>query len=180
MIHIANLRDSTVDHRQGRSQAALFSRLFRAARELLPIFSRMQPAGLVVRMHGTVGPLPAFLGFALILESVFHGARSVFDCPLDQTSLLAAAMVIDPESTGSHRGGVDAREGAVAVDLLGAGAATAGRVATADILWRISCSAACNFAISLAVRSWPAASCSIRSRIVVRVAAKPSVIVLSC
>ena len=79
MIHIANLRDSSVDHRQGRGQAALFSRLFRAARELLPIFCRKQPAGLVVRMRGAVGPLPAFLGFALILESVFHDARPIFD-----------------------------------------------------------------------------------------------------
>src|ERR1043165_4862383 len=76
-IHIADVRDSAVDHRQGGSQAALFRRLFGAPRELLPIFSRMQPAGFVVRMHGTVGPLPAFLSFALILESAFH-ARAPF------------------------------------------------------------------------------------------------------
>jgi hypothetical protein len=49
----------------------LLSPLLGAAGKILPIFGGSEPASFVVRMHSTVGPLPAFFGLALIFVA-FH------------------------------------------------------------------------------------------------------------
>lgn len=69
----------TVSHRQGRGETALFSRLFGATRQRLPILGGQEPTRFVVRMRGEFRPPPAFLGLAQIFLSAFHGAALLMD-----------------------------------------------------------------------------------------------------